>query len=239
MLTLSSSRSRRTSRKTCRPAVRHRADRHHQRVDDDVLARDAVVGGALDDLLRDREPDVGVLGDARSRRCVIATTAAPYFADERQDALQPLVLAGDRVDERLALVDRRARPRAPRRSTSRSRAAGRSATGRAGSSWRRIAGSSASGIPALTSSMWAPASTWASTSRSTRLKSPAFISSARSFRPVGLMRSPMITNGRSKPMTTSRVAEQRTVSVMSRVSGRGWRQARRRRRRRLESARRV
>ena len=61
-------------------------------------------------------------------------------------------------------------------------------------------------MPALTSSMWAPASTWASASRSTRLKSPAFISSASSFRPVGLMRSPMSTNGRSKPMTTSRVA---------------------------------
>ena len=40
------------------------------------------------------------------------------------------------------------------------------------------AGSSASGIPALTSNMWAPASTWAMASASTRLKSPAFISSA-------------------------------------------------------------
>ena len=63
--------------------------------------------------------------------------------------------------------------------------------------------------------MWAPASTWARTSRSTRLKSPAFISSASSLRPVGLIRSPMMTNGRSKPMTTSRVAELRMVSVMS------------------------
>ena len=39
---------------------RHRPDRHEQRVDDDVLARDAVVGGPLDDPLRDREPDVRV-----------------------------------------------------------------------------------------------------------------------------------------------------------------------------------
>ncbi len=85
--------------------------------------------------------------------------------------------------------------------------------------WARIAGSSASGMPALTSSMWAPAATCASTSRSTRLKSPAFISSARALRPVGLMRSPMMTNGRSKPSTTSRVAELRTVSVMRRVLG--------------------
>src|SRR6476661_8543577 len=81
----------------------------------------------------------------------------------------------------------------------------------------RIAGSSARGMPAFTSSMCAPASTWAMASRSTRLKSPAFISSARSFRPVGLMRSPMIANGRSKPMTTSRVAELTTVCVARRA----------------------
>ena len=79
--------------------------------------------------------------------------------------------------------------------------------------WARMAGSSASGMPALTSSMWAPASTWASTSRSTRLKSPARISSASSLRPVGLMRSPMTTNGRSSPMTTSRLADETTVRV--------------------------
>jgi hypothetical protein len=33
------------------------------------------------------------------------------------------------------------------------------------------------------------------------------------LRPVGLMRSPMMTKGRSKPMTTSRVAELMMVSV--------------------------
>ena len=59
-------------------------------------------------------------------------------------------------------------------------------------------------MPALTSSMCAPAATWASASASTRLKSPAFISSASSLRPVGLIRSPIMTNGRSKPITTSR-----------------------------------
>ena len=36
----------------------------------------------------------------------------------------------------------------------------------------------------------------------------------RTLRPVGLMRSPMITNGWSSPMTTSRVAELMTVRVM-------------------------
>ena len=79
----------------------------------------------------------------------------------------------------------------------------------------RIAGSSASGMPAFTSSMCAPAASCASVSDSTRLKLPAAISAARILRPVGLMRSPIMTNGRSKPMTTSRVAELITVSVMT------------------------
>ena len=62
--------------------------------------------------------------------------------------------------------------------------------------------------------MWAPASTWASVSLSTVEKSPAAISAASFFRPVGLIRSPMMQNGRSKPMTTVLVAELITVSVM-------------------------
>ena len=40
------------------PGRAHRADRHHERVDDDVLARDAVILGARDDLPRDLEADV-------------------------------------------------------------------------------------------------------------------------------------------------------------------------------------
>ena len=86
---------------------RHRPDRHQQRVDDDVLAGDAVVRGPLDDPLRDGEPDVRVLadaglvvGDRDDRRAVLL--------HERQDALEPLLLAGHAVDERLALVDREA-----------------------------------------------------------------------------------------------------------------------------------
>ena len=60
--------------------------------------------GPLDDLLRDREPDVGVLADPGlvvadrdDRRAVLL--------HQRQDPLEPLVLAGDAVDEGLALVD--------------------------------------------------------------------------------------------------------------------------------------
>src|SRR5579883_3506289 len=71
-------------------------------------------------------------------------------------------------------------------------------------------------MPALTSSMWAPAATCARASASTRLKSPAAISAARILRPVGLMRSPIMTKGRSKPITTSRVAELMMVSVILR-----------------------
>ena len=102
----------------------HRADRHHERVDDDVLLRDAVVAGPRDDLLRHREPHVGILRDAglvvrdRDDRCAV-------LRDERQHALHLIVLAGDGVDERLALVDGEPGLRAPRRSTSRSRAARR------------------------------------------------------------------------------------------------------------------
>src|SRR2546421_10600551 len=41
---------------------------------------------------------------------------------------------------------------------------------------------------------------------------PSFISAASTLRPVGLMRSPMITKGRSPEMTTSRPREERRVS---------------------------
>jgi hypothetical protein len=43
---------------------RHRADRHDQRIDDDVMGGNAEIGGALDDLLRHREAHVGVFRDA-------------------------------------------------------------------------------------------------------------------------------------------------------------------------------
>ena len=48
------------------------------------------------------------------------------------------------------------------------------------------------------------------------------------FRPVGLMRSPMMTKGRSKPITTSLVAELMMVSVTLKLlekSRKKWRQA--------------
>src|SRR6266852_6059503 len=74
------------------------------------------------------------------------------------------------------------------------------------------AGSSIAGMPALTSSMCAPALAWAIASARTRSMRPSFISAASTLRPVGLMRSPMITKGRSIETTTSRLRELRTVS---------------------------
>ena len=75
------------------------------------------------------------------------------------------------------------------------------------------AASSSAGMPALMSSMWAPAATWAIASERTRSILPSFISAARTFRPVGLMRSPMMTKGRSIETTTSRPRELRMVST--------------------------
>ena len=89
-----------------------RADRHDQRVDDDVLAADAVVGRVLDDLPGDLEAHVRVFRDAglvvrdRDHRGAV-------LLDQRQHDLEPLLLAGHRVDQGLALVD--GEPRLERR----------------------------------------------------------------------------------------------------------------------------
>ena len=79
----------------------------------------------------------------------------------------------------------------------------------------KIAGSSANGMPAFTSNIVAPASTCATASASTLLKSPSVISVASNLRPVGLMRSPITQNGWSKPIVTSFDAEHNLVRVMA------------------------
>ncbi len=85
--------------------VAQSADRHDQRIDHHVGARDAVVLGALDDLLGDLEAHVRVLGDAG---LVVGDghDRGAVLPDQRQHALEALVLAGDRVDQRLAAIDR-------------------------------------------------------------------------------------------------------------------------------------
>src|SRR3954452_23219500 len=74
--------------------------------------------------------------------------------------------------------------------------------------------SSTSGIPALTSSMSAPAATCASTSTTTVERSPPRSSSANFLRPVGLIRSPITQNGWSWPMVTVLDRDSRTVCML-------------------------
>src|SRR5215831_2948779 len=84
------------------------SDRHDERIDYDITVRDAVVSGAMHDLLRHLEADIGILGDAglvvgdRHHRGAV-------LLHERQHRFEPLLFAGDRVDERLALVDGKSR----------------------------------------------------------------------------------------------------------------------------------
>ena len=90
-------------------------------------------------------------------------------------------------------------------------------SGRSVSSWISVtaclisAASSASGAPMFTSSSMAPPATCSLTSISTRDRSPLRSCSWKIFRPVGLIRSPMIANGWSSPIRTVLVAEDRMV----------------------------
>src|SRR6185437_9229739 len=70
-----------------------------------------------------------------------------------------------------------------------------------------------SGIPALTSSIVAPACAWASASAVTVERSPLRSSSANTLRPVGLMRSPMMQKGCSAPIVTLPERDRSTVSI--------------------------
>src|ERR1035441_4457370 len=90
-------------------------------------------------------------------------------------------------------------------------------SGRSVSCWISVtaclisAASSASGAPMFTSSSMAPPATCSLTSISTRDRSPWRSCSWKIFRPVGLIRSPMIANGWSSPIRTVLVAEDRMV----------------------------
>ena len=89
-------------RKYLLPRSAHGTDRHDERVDDDVVGRNAVIGGALDDFLGNGEAHVRILGNAgvvvgdRNDRHIV-------FLDQRQDEFQPLFLARDRVQQRAAM----------------------------------------------------------------------------------------------------------------------------------------
>ena len=81
--------------------------------------------------------------------------------------------------------------------------------------------SSASGAPMFTSRTIAPPATCWATSISTRDRSPRRSCSWKIRRPVGLIRSPMMQNGRPAPITTSLLAERSTVSMADAVRGSG------------------
>ncbi len=85
-----------------RHGARLRADRHRERVDDHVLGRDPVVPRDGDDLLRDLDAASGLHRDVLGVR--EPDHGGAVLRDDRQDRVEPFVLAGDRVDERLPLV---------------------------------------------------------------------------------------------------------------------------------------
>ncbi len=87
--------------------VAQRADRHDQRIDDDVAVMDAVIRGALDDLLRDGEAHVGIFRDAG---LVVGDRddGGAILLHQRQHDFEPLFLAGHRIHQRPALVDGKA-----------------------------------------------------------------------------------------------------------------------------------
>ena len=89
-----------------------------------------------------------------------------------------------------------------------------------GTAWRISSASSASGAPMFTSSSMAPPATCSLTSISTRDRSPWRSCCWKIFRPVGLIRSPMIANGWSSPIRTVLVAEDRMVCTGWFPSGR-------------------
>jgi hypothetical protein len=193
------------------PGRGHRADRHDERVDDDVLAADPVVGRAFDDLPRDREPHVWVLADpglvVRDR-----DDRGAVLGDEGQHGFQAFVLAGHRVDERPPPID--VEPRLERRDDRRvdrerhvgerlhqthrlgeDRGLVRERDPRVHVQHVRAGLDLGEGIG----------------DDGREITSGHLIGEL--LRPVGLIRSPMTTNGRSNPIATSFVAELRIVSV--------------------------
>ena len=77
----------------------HGPDRHHQRIDHDIMRLDAEIGRALNNLLGDGKTHIGVFGNAgvivrdRDNRNVI-------FLDQRENEFEALFFAGNRVQQR-------------------------------------------------------------------------------------------------------------------------------------------
>ncbi len=77
---------------------RQRTDWHYQRINHDIMRRNAEIGGAQHDLARHFEPHIGVLRDAS---VVVGNGHHRHvvFLDQRQHQFQTLFFAGDRVQQ--------------------------------------------------------------------------------------------------------------------------------------------
>ena len=81
-----------------------RAYRHDQWIDDNVGTRNAIIGGALDNLLGDL---VALIGIFRNAGLVIrdGDDGCTIFFDERQHGFEAVFFARYRVDQRLAFIN--------------------------------------------------------------------------------------------------------------------------------------
>ncbi len=190
------------------------------------MRRNAEIGGALDDLLGNGEANVRVLGNAG---VVVRDGDHGHVVllDQRQDAFEPFFLAGDGIEQRTSLgglqtglecagnggVDAQRNIgdglhhldelRHQHRLDEVVVGIARVRCHLAGEHRARIdVEHGGAGLDLRNRIAW------------TLEKSPRSSSSFKILRPVGLMRSPITQKGRSKPMTTSLVAEATIVWVM-------------------------
>ena len=123
----------------------HGADRHDQRIDDDVM-RGMPKSAARSTIFLATSKRTSGSSEMPVSSLEMATTGNIVFLDQRQDGLELLFLAGDRIDQRPALGDLAARPRWQRSPRSRWTAARRPVPGRASIVWTSSGGSVAFGI---------------------------------------------------------------------------------------------
>ena len=86
-----------------RPASLSGADRHDQRIDDNILARNAEIGGAFDNFLGDGETHVRIFGNAGF---VVGNSnhGTIIFLHQRQNAFKALFFASHGIQQWLALI---------------------------------------------------------------------------------------------------------------------------------------
>ena len=83
----------------------HGADRHDERIDNNILVGNPVIRGALNNFLATAKRTSGSI-EIPVSSLEMATTAAPYLFTSGKTSSRRFVLAGDRIYQRLALIDR-------------------------------------------------------------------------------------------------------------------------------------